>query len=103
MLRISLLALLLGLGTAEAQIAAPLPNAMTQFVDGNGAPYSGGKVFFYIPGTTTPSSTWQDPYQTILNTNPVVLDSNGRAIIFGTGTYREVLQDQYGSTIWGLT
>lgn len=85
---------------AEAQTASILPNAMTQFTDANGAPYSGGKVFFYIPNTTTPKATWQDPYQTTLNTNPVTLDSAGRAIINGSGQYREVLFDQYGNTIW---
>ena len=92
--------LLLASGFAAAQVNVVLPSAMSQFSDGNGTPYAGGKVFFYIPGTTTPQATWQDPYQTTLNSNPVVLDGNGRAIIWGSGTYREVLQDQYGNTIW---
>ena len=86
--------------SAKAQVNAVLPSAMSQFVDGAGAPYAGGRVYFYVPGTTTPANTWQDPYQLTLNSNPVVLDGNGRAIIWGNGTYREVLQDQAGNTIW---
>lgn len=92
---------LLGLLTeAQAQSIALLPNAETQFSDANGAPFTGGKVYFYVPGTTTPKATWQDSGGTTLNTNPVILDSAGRAIIWGNGSYREILQDQFGNTIW---
>ena len=96
----SLLGAALWVVPAHAQSAALLPNAMTQFVDGNGAPYAGGSVYFYVPSTTTPKTTWQDPNETTPNTNPVVLDANGRAIIWGSGLYREVLLDQFGNTIW---
>ncbi len=89
-------------GFAAAQTVGILPNAMSQFIDGNGAPYAGGKVYFYIPGTTTLKNTWQDGGQVTLNANPVTLDANGRATIFGSGQYREVLQDQFGNTIWDL-
>jgi hypothetical protein len=97
------LALLIWLGLAGAaspQSLAVLPNALTQFVDANGAPLAGGRVFFYVPGTTTPSPTWLDPFQTTLNSNPVILDSAGRAAIFGSGLYRQVLQDQFGNVVW---
>lgn len=80
--------------------ASLLPNAEQQFVDGNGKPYAGGSVFFYIPNTSTPKSTWQDSAQTVLNTNPVVLDGAGRAIIWGSGAYRQVLYDQFNNLIW---
>lgn len=83
-----------------AQTAAILPNAMTQFLDGNGKPYAGGSVFFYIPSTTTPAATWQDPNQMTANANPVILDANGRAIIWGNGSYREVLYDSLGNVVW---
>jgi hypothetical protein len=61
---------------------------------------AGGNVFFYIPNTTTFKQTWQNSTQTVLNTNPVTLDANGCAIIYGTGTYRQVLQDSIGDTVW---
>lgn len=83
-----------------AQTQAILPNAETTFVDANGAPYAGGKVYTYVPNTLTPKGTYADPYGATLNPNPVVLDANGRAIIWGSGVYREVLQDQFGNTIW---
>ena len=85
---------------AFAQTASLLPNGEQQFIDQNGAPYAGGQVYFYIPHTTTFKNTWQDPYQVTLNTNPVTLDSSGRAIIYGYGQYRQILRDQYGNTIW---
>lgn len=72
--------------------AIPLPNGLTQFTDENGKPYAGGRVYFYLPSTFTPSDTWQDYNQTILNANPVTLDSAGRASIWGAGRYRQILQ-----------
>lgn len=81
-----------------------LPNAKSQFVDANGAPLANGTVGFYIPATLTAKTTWQDQAGTIPNANPVVLDSRGQALIWGTGTYRQILKDASGVTIWdGLT
>lgn len=80
--------------------AALLPNAKAQFIDSTGKPLVGGKVYFYIPNTSTLKDTYQDSAQTILNTNPVVLDANGQAIIWGVGTYRQVVYDQYNNLIW---
>lgn len=77
-----------------------VPNGMQQFVDSNGAPLSGGQVFTYIPGTTTPKATYLNPAQTVTNQNPITLDAAGRAIIWGSGSYRQVLQDQFGSLVW---
>jgi hypothetical protein len=80
--------------------ATLLPNAKQQFLDTNGRPLAGGQVYFYIPNTSTFKSTWQDAGKTILNTNPVVLDSNGQAIIYGEGQYRQVVYDVHGNLIW---
>jgi hypothetical protein len=80
--------------------ATLLPNAEQQFVDANGKPLAGGSVYFYIPNTSTFKNTWQDSAQTILNTNPVILDGAGRAIIWGNGTYRQVVYDQFNNLIW---
>lgn len=81
-------------------MAEILPNALTQFVDSNGKPLAGGSVYFYIPNTTTKKDTYQDSAQTILNTNPVILDANGQASIWGTGSYRQVVFDSLGNQIW---
>jgi hypothetical protein len=61
---------------------------------------AGGTVGYYIPNTNTFKQTWQNAGQTILNTNPVMLDANGCAIIYGSGIYRQVLKDSLGNTIW---
>jgi hypothetical protein len=80
--------------------ATLLPPAESTFVDQNGVPYAGGFVSFYVPSTSTPKDTWKDAAQTQLNTNPIVLDSAGRAIIYGSGCYTEILQDSLLNTIW---
>ena len=79
---------------AYAQNAAILPPAKTTFVDQNGKPLTLGKVYFYIPGTSTLKTTWQDQAATIPNTNPVALDAAGRALILGNGSYRQVVVDR---------
>lgn len=79
---------------------AILPQAETQFTDSNGAPLAAGQVFTYVPGTTTPATTWQDSGLTTANTNPVVLDSAGRARIWGNQCYREVVEDLNSVLIW---
>ena len=61
---------------------------------------AGGTVGMYIPNTLTPKQTWQNAAQTIQNTNPVRLNANGCAVIYGTGTYRQILKDSLGNTIW---
>src|SRR5487761_2045439 len=81
-------------------MATLLPNGKQQFISGSGVPYAGGTVQFYVPGTTTPKDTWQDPGATILNSNPITLDSNGEALIYGSGSYRQVLKDAIGNLVW---
>ena len=85
---------------AYAQNAAILPPAKTTFVDQNGKPLTSGTVDFYIPNTSTRKTTWQDSAGTIANTNPVVLDAAGRAIVLGNGAYRQVVKDRLGNPQW---
>lgn len=102
-LRAGLAALFLLLAFASsalAQSAAILPNGRTQFLDNNGSPLGAGNVFFYIPNTTTPKTTWADAGELTPNPNPVPLDSSGEALIYGSGNYRQVVQDALGNTVW---
>lgn len=98
--RITLTLILSLLWAPLAFAASLLPSPELQFSDQNGKPYVGGKVYMYIPNTNTFKNTWKDAGQTILNTNPITLDGAGRAIIYGTGTYRQILRDVNGNTIW---
>ena len=86
--------------TVSAQDAALLPNAKQTFLDNNGKPLSNGKVYFYVPNTSTLKTTWQDADQSVANTNPVILDAAGRAIIYGDGEYRQVVRDRNNNLIW---
>jgi hypothetical protein len=57
---------------------SPVGGAGAQFFDNNGNPLSGGKLYTYAAGTTTPLTTWTTPAGTVANTNPIILDSAGR-------------------------
>jgi hypothetical protein len=65
-----------GMMTMSVNIAPP---PRLQFVDANGNPYVGAKLFTYLAGTTTKYATYRDSTQATANSNPIVLDSSGRA------------------------
>jgi len=50
----------------------------TQYFDASGDPLSGGKIYFFESGTTTPKTTYADINNSIPNTHPVILDAAGR-------------------------
>ena len=77
-----------------------LPIAKTIFVDGNGVPLAGGTVALYVPNTSTPKISWQDPGATIPNANPIILDGAGGCYLWGSGEYREVVSDVHGNLIF---
>ncbi len=52
--------------------------AGAQFFDANGAPLTGGLLYSYLSGTTTPVTTYTTRDGTANNTNPIVLDAAGR-------------------------
>ena len=80
--------------------ATLLPLAKQQYFDASGNPLSGGKVYTYAAGTSTPQTTYQDAAATIPNANPVILDSRGEAQIFWTGSYKVTLKTSADVTIW---
>lgn len=81
-------------------VLSPSPKA--QFLDANGAPLAGGKVFTYAAGTTTPLATYTTGAAGTANTNPIILDARGEADIFYTNgvSYKIVLKDSADATIW---
>ena len=49
-----------------------------QFLDNSGNPLSGGKIYTYAAGTTTPQVTYTSRTGVTPNSNPIILDSAGR-------------------------
>lgn len=70
-----------------------------QFFSSNGVPLSGGKIYSYYAGTTTPIATYTDVSGNIARSNPIVLNASGRVedsgeIWLQTGIgYKFVLKD----------
>jgi hypothetical protein len=84
---------------------------LPQYCDGNGAPYSGAKLFTYASGSSTKQNTYTTSAGTIANSNPIVLDANGRvpSAVWGTvgQTYKLLLApatdtDPPASPIWTI-
>jgi hypothetical protein len=77
------------------------PTPKQQFLDANGNPLAGGKVYTYAAGTTTPLVTYTDESGTTPNTNPVILDSRGEAAIWlGVASYKLKLTTSTDVEIW---
>jgi hypothetical protein len=77
------------------------PQPKLQFLDNNGAPLSGGKVYTYAAGTTTPLTTYTDSTGSTANSNPVILDSRGECSIWlGTSSYKFKLATSTDVEVW---
>ncbi len=72
-----------------------------QFFDNNGDPLNGGLIYSYVAGTAfgTPLATYTDATGATPAANPVVLNSAGRADIWGAGTYDFKITDSLGNII----
>jgi hypothetical protein len=57
---------------------SPVGGAASQFFDNNGVILSGGKIYTYAAGTTTPQTTYTSASGATPHANPIVLDSAGR-------------------------
>jgi hypothetical protein len=55
-----------------------LAGAGAQFLDNNGVILSGGKLYSYVAGTTTPQTTYTNASGSTAHTNPIILNSAGR-------------------------
>lgn len=78
------------------------PNAKQQFFTASGALANGYKLYTYATGTTTPQATYTNRAGTVENTNPVVLDARGEAILYLTPgvVYDFVLKSADDVTEW---
>lgn len=83
------------------QAVQVMPIPYDQFLDGSGQPLGGGLLFTYAAGTTTPQVTYADSTGTVPNSNPIVLDSAGRASVWLSSlSYKFVLESSSGEIQW---
>ena len=82
---------------------SPLAGAGWQFFDNSGVILSGGLLYTYAAGTTTPQTTYTSSSGATPNANPIVLNSAGRIAtdvwLTSTLTYKFVLKTSTGTTI----
>ena len=82
-----------------AVFLSPVGGVAAQFFTNTGAVLTGGKLYTYLAGTTTPAATYTSATGVTFNTNPIVLDAAGRVpssgeIWLGEGVqYKFVLKD----------
>ena len=81
---------------------SPIGNGVS-FLGVTGLPLSGGKLYSYQAGSSTPLATYTTVSGTIANANPIILGTDGRAaneiwLTFGYN-YKFILQDSAGATI----
>lgn len=86
-------------------LLSPVGNGQ-QFFDNNGVPLSGGLIYTYQAGSSTPLTTYTTNSGTIPNSNPIILDAAGRTpneIWLQTGySYKFILQTSAGITLQTL-
>lgn len=70
--------------------------------DDGGRPLVGGQLFVFLNKTTIPTVTYQDSLGETPNTNPIILDGRGEAVVFvdGAQLYTFVLLDKDGALVW---
>jgi hypothetical protein len=82
---------------------SPFANPGAQFFDDNGDPLSGGKIFTYAAGTTTPKATFTDFTGATPHANPIILDAAGRPpsevwLTYGD-SYKFILKDSLDTLV----
>lgn len=68
--------------------------------DRNGKPLAFGKLYTYQARTNIPKPTYQSEDQIVENTNPVILNGEGYANVYLSGSYKMVLKDKDENEIW---
>ena len=80
-----------------AVFLSPVGGAAAQFFTNSGVILSGGKLYTYAAGTTTPAATFTSSSGNTNHTNPIILDSAGRVpggeIWLNNTQYKFILKD----------
>lgn len=72
------------------------------FTDSSGEPLASGKVYTYTAGTTSDKATYTDSALVTAETNPIILDANGRKQVYANGNYKFVITDSNDATLYTL-
>ena len=87
-----------------AVMLSPFFGVGGQLFNDNGDPLAGGKIYSYLAGTNTPTSTYTTSTGNIAHTNPIILDAAGRVpsgeiwLLFNA-SYKFVLEDSANNLI----
>jgi len=79
---------------------SPVAGAAAQFFDNSGQVLTGGKIYAYLAGTTTPAITYTTNSGVTAHSNPIILNAAGRVPDSGeiwlteSVSYKFVLKDQ---------
>jgi hypothetical protein len=81
-----------------AVFLSPVGGVAAQFFTNTGAVLTGGKLFTYAAGTTTPQASYTTSVGNVARTNPIILDAAGRVAEGGeiwitSQAYKFVLKD----------
>jgi hypothetical protein len=80
-----------------AVFLSPVGGAAAQFFTNSGVILSGGKLYTYAAGTTTPAATFTSSSGNTNHTNPIILDSAGRVpggeIWLSASPYKFLIKD----------
>ncbi len=81
-----------------AVFLSPVGGVAAQFFTNTGAVLTGGKLYTYAAGTTTPLPSYTTSLGNVARTNPIVLDAAGRVpdggeIWITSASYKFVLKD----------
>jgi hypothetical protein len=81
-----------------AVFLSPVGGVAAQFFTNSGAVLTGGKLYTYAAGTTTPLTSYTTSAGNVARTNPIVLDAAGRVpdggeIWITSSSYKFVLKD----------
>lgn len=68
----------------------------------DGLPLIGGRLWTYEANTETPKASFADPYFLTPNTNPVILNAMGQAVVWLNNFYHLRLEDRYGVQLWDV-
>jgi hypothetical protein len=85
---------------------SPLGGAGWQFFDNSGNVLTGGLIYTYAAGTTTPLVTYTSATGVTPNSNPIVLDAAGRPPsqiwLSGGYNYKFILQNSTAVQLWSM-